>query len=213
MLPANSAFVNLRRLLAKGPAAGGTLTRTISACPPDHSKFAAPLLNKPTPAREIGGCPPEYSRMAARVHKCNTKLPHVSASYSDEELMANIWTRAIARNGRPSRHRCAAPVAHSPLTRSAHPRTTHPLARSPAHPLTRSAQGARRLLREVWHDRLHELVVRNDVGRDHEHPAHSASVQRRRLGVWRVRRAAASLLVPGCVLCVSCFCRMPYPRA
>ena len=98
-----------------------------------------------------------------------------------------------------------------------HANTAHPL-RSPthsssAHPLTRSAQGARRLLREVWHDRLHELVVRNDVGRDHEHPAHSASVQRRRLGVWRVRRAAASLLVPGCVLCVSCFCRMPYPRA
>ena len=137
MLPANSAFVNLRRLLAKGPAAGGTLTRTISACPPDHSKFAAPLLNKPTPAREIGGCPPEYSRMAARVHKCNTKLPHVSASYSDEELMANIWTRAIARNGRPSRHRCAALVAHSPRTRSAHPRNAHPLARSPAHPLPR----------------------------------------------------------------------------
>ena len=130
MLPANSAFVNLRRLLAKGPAAGGTLTRTISACPPDHSSFAAPLLNKPAPTREIGGCPPEYSRMAARVHKCNTKLPHVSASYSDEELMANIWTRAIARNGRPSRHRCAAPVAHSPLTHSAHPRTAHPLTRS-----------------------------------------------------------------------------------
>ena len=194
----NSALVNLRRLLAstpKGPAACGTLTRTISACPPDHSSFAAPLLNKPAPTREIGGCPPEYSRMAARVHKCNTKLPHVSASYSDEELMANIWTRAIARNGRPSRHRCAAPVAHSP-------NTAHPL-RSPTHCSPRSpapaVQGARRLLREVWHDRLHELVVRNDVGRDHEHPAHSASVQRRRLGVWRVRRAAASLLVPGCV--------------
>ena len=187
----NSALVNLRRLLAstpKGPAACGTLTRTISACPPDHSSFAAPLLNKPAPTREIGGCPPEYSRMAARVHKCNSKLPH--ASYSDEELMANIWTRAIARNGRPSRHRCAAPTRRSPA-----PLTHALLTRSPA-PVV---QGARRLLREVWHDRLHELVVRNNVGRDHEHPAHSASVQRRRLGVWRLRRAAASLLVPGCV--------------
>ena len=134
----NSALVNLRRLLAstpKGPAACGTLTRTISACPPDHSSFAAPLLNKPTsPAREIGGCPPEYSRMAARVHKCNSKLPH--ASYSDEELMANIWTRAIARNGRPSRHRCAAPVAHSPCEhRSSAPLTHALLTRTPAHPL------------------------------------------------------------------------------
>ena len=89
------------------------------------------------------------------------------------------------------RSRCPLAV-RTPLTRSAHPRTTHPLNRT-------AAQGARRLLREVWHDRLHELVVRNNVGRDHEHPAHSASVQRRRLGVWRLRRAAASLLVSGCV--------------
>ena len=126
----NSALVNLRRLLAstpKGPAACGTLTRTISACPPDHSSFAAPLLNKPAPTREIGGCPPEYSRMAARVHKCNSKLPHVSASYSDEELMANIWTRAIARNGRPSRHRCAAPNAHSPCEHRSPAPLTHTL--------------------------------------------------------------------------------------
>ena len=79
-----------------------------------------------------------------------------------------------------------------PTRRSPAPLTHALFIRSPAHPLTRSAQGARRLLREVWHDRLHELVVRNNVGRDHEHPAHSASVQRRRLGVWRVRRAAAS---------------------
>ena len=157
-------------------------------------------LAKSADARQnTRGWPPACT---SAIPNCRTS-PRATATRSSWRTYGRARSRAMAdRRGTgvplplPTR-RAPAPLTHALLTRSPAP----------------AVQGARRLLREVWHDRLHELVVRNDVGRDHEHPAHSASVQRRRLGVWRVRRAAASLLVPGCVLCVSCFCRMPYPRA
>ena len=154
-------------------------------------------------------------RMPARI--LADGRPRAQVQYQIAARLRELQRRGAHGEHMDARDRAQWPTVEAQVCRSRCPLAAHPLRSpthcSPAHPLTRSAQGARRLLCEVWHDRLHELVVRNDVGRDHEHPAHSASVQRRRLGVWRVRRAAASLLVPGCVLCVSCFCRMPYPRA
>ena len=158
-------------------------------------------------------------RMPARV--LADGRPRAQVQFQIAARLRELQRRGAHGEHMDARDRAQWPTVEAQVCRSRCPLAAHPLRSptqcSPARPLTRSpapaVQGARRLLREVWHDRLHELVVRNDVGRDHEHPAHSASVQRRRLGVWRVRRAAASLLVPGCVLCVSCFCRMPYPRA
>ena len=88
--------------------------------------MAAPLHhNKPkAAAREIAGCPPEYSLMNAPMHRKKAAV----ASYTDDELMMSIWTRAVASYGRPSKHRCAPTSSPAPPTGRFSP-SSHPTRR------------------------------------------------------------------------------------